>query len=390
MNKKLSEKEIKMVGKLAAEIKREASDKLSLEENMRISLASRVEGIDEKKEIDELCSGIHDFDQLLGQMETDGEKAMIIETLERSGLSQKSMKEQYTILAEGMEAFKADLAAKGYDLGQVKDVVIKKDEEVTEEGLNAMKNAMAEYLEQFALLHGEQEVMEKFFRSIGEDVLEKLLEAYENDEERYYTALAIHILQLQGELEPSLAGMGARGIGVSAAAFIESAKVHIKGILGRIPKDEIMTKLKAIASTALTVLVGVAIVALAYETGKFFALLMTIIFGYGIIGTIASLVVGFLFATAMADALYGLWEDAKEAAEEAKDYMTIKLAMTKIWMREEGIPALKEFWEKLKEKVACLASAITEAGAEEEERPEGHGMERKMASEAERGMAAEA
>ena len=37
MNKKLSEKEIKMVGKLAAEIKREASDKLSLEENMRIS-----------------------------------------------------------------------------------------------------------------------------------------------------------------------------------------------------------------------------------------------------------------------------------------------------------------------------------------------------------------
>ena len=43
MNKKLSEKEIKMVGKLAAEIKREASDKLSLEENMRISLASRVE-----------------------------------------------------------------------------------------------------------------------------------------------------------------------------------------------------------------------------------------------------------------------------------------------------------------------------------------------------------
>ena len=57
----------------------------------------RKEKIDEKKEIDELCSGIHDFDQLLGQMETDGEKAMIIETLERSGLSQKSMKEQYTI-----------------------------------------------------------------------------------------------------------------------------------------------------------------------------------------------------------------------------------------------------------------------------------------------------
>lgn len=365
MNFKLSEKEINMVSELVEEMKKEASDKLSLQENMQISFANRVEESDEKKEVEELCGGIHDFDELLKQMGTDNEKSMIIETLERSGLADRSMEEQYAILAEGLEAFKADLSEKGLDLGGLKDLEIKKDGEITEEDLKIMKDLMAEYLEQFALLHGEPEVMEKFFRSLGEDALEKMLEAYENDEEIYYTALAIHILELQGRLDPAMAGMGARGIGAGTASFIASAKAHIKGILGKISSEEVISTLKKIACAALTILAGAAITVVAFEVGRFFAGLMLILFGYGILGVITSLVFGALGFIGTADGLYGLWEDAVEAVEKAGSFAGEKWNLVKNWISGTCIPALKAFWERVKGAAVCIFSS--QAAAEEEE-----------------------
>lgn len=367
MNFRLTEKEINMVSELAGEMKKEASDKLSLQENMEISFASRVEGIDEKREIEELCSGIHDFDELLKQMGTDNEKNRIIDTLERSGLADKSIEEQYAILAEGMEAFKANLTERGYDLRELQEFEVKKDGEITEGDLETMKDLMAEYLEEFALLHGEPEVMEKFFRSIGEDTLEKMLEAYESDEERYYMALAIHILELQGRLDPAMARMGARGIGAATASFIASAKVHIKGILGKISSEEVVSMLKKIAGAALTILAGVAITAAAYVVGRFFAGLMLILFGYGILGTITSLVFGALGFVSAAEGLHGLWEDAKESAQRAGNYAAEKWNTVKNWIVETAIPALKSFWEKVKGKIACILSSPARTEAEEAE-----------------------
>lgn len=370
MNFKLSEKEINMVSELAEEMRKEACDRFSLQENMQISFADRVEELDEKKEIEELCSGIHEFDELMKQMGTDNGKPMIIETLERSGLAGKSMEEQYAILAQGLQAFQADLTEKGYELGKLKDLEVKTDAEITQEDLNTMKDLMAEYLEQFALLHGEPEVMENFFRSMGEDVLEKMLEACEKDEERYYTALAIHVLVLQGRLDPDMARMGAKGIGAAAASFIAAAKVHIKGILGKISSEEVISTLKKIAGAALTILVGVAITVAAFAVGQFFAGMMLVLFGYGIIGAITSLVFGTLAFIGTADSLCGLWEGAKEAVEKAGNYAADKWNIAKNWIVETCIPALRSFWEKVKEAAAGIFASPAAAETEETEEPE--------------------
>lgn len=153
-----------------------------------------------------------------------------------------------------------------------------------------MKELLAEYLDQFALLHGEPEIMEIFFQSIEGEVSEALLQLYENENEKYYMALAVYILQLQGKLDTVPPETGAEGIGVDVAASVASAKIHIKRILGKISSQEVINALKKIAKAALTIMIGLAIGAAAYIVGKITFIMATAIFGCGIIGTIIAMV----------------------------------------------------------------------------------------------------
>lgn len=382
MNKKLKENEIKMLNDLVREMKQEASDKLSLEENMQISFAARIDNLDEKKEVADICKGIHTFDDLLEQMESADGKELIIETISNSELKNKSIKEQHAILAEALEAFKAELANKGYDLGELRDLVIEKDKEVTEEELDELKEMLAEYLDRFALLHGEHEIIEGFFQSIKGEVSEELLQLYESDEEKYYMALAIYILQLQGRLAAVPPETGAEGIGAGVAASVASAKVHIKGTLGKLSSEEVLDALKKIAKVVLTIMVSLAIGAAAYIAGKFIFFIATLIFGYGVIGTIAALVFTACGTIMTIDGLYEIWEDVKESCEDAKEFALAKMTLVKKWITEEAIPALKQFWKRLKEKVSCCIPGFVGMENEEEEFCEDYSAEEDVVAEA--------
>lgn len=143
MKKVLSENEMKMIEQLTAEIRNEANEELSREENMQISLASRVEDIDEQKEVADICNGIREFDEVMSQLEEGDRVEHIMYVIDSSGLQDKIIKEQFAILAESMEAFQADLISRGYDLGELKELKIEKDREVTEEDLHKLKNQVA-------------------------------------------------------------------------------------------------------------------------------------------------------------------------------------------------------------------------------------------------------
>lgn len=95
MSKRLNEDEIRLVCQLAEELKQEANGNLTIEENMQISLAGRIETVDEQKEVAEICGGIHDFDELLAQLEAEESREQIRKALDTSALGEQAIDWQY-------------------------------------------------------------------------------------------------------------------------------------------------------------------------------------------------------------------------------------------------------------------------------------------------------
>lgn len=393
MKEALTEDKIKMIGQLAEAMKEEADEGLSLKENLQASLADRVDHTDGQKEVEEICRGIHDFDELLEQLESGGGKEQIMEAIYGSGLGDKSMDEQYSILAESLEGFQKDLEGKGYDLGGYEDLRIKKDGVIDENDLKELKNIVAEYLDQFSMLHAGTENMERFFHIIGAEVSEELLKAYEKHVDKYYVALAIYILQVQGEIDFIPLEMGAKGIGVSVSAAIASAKTYIGGILGSISQEEALDILKNIASAGLTLLAALAAGAIVYEVGQIVFLLSIGIWGYSLIGLAIAAVLTLSSQLIVMDFLCDLWEDIKENAADVKEYVlekwedvkeaasgageyaAEKFEMIKYWITEEALPALRSFWENVKEKIVCFIESHTHTKTGEEEELNNYEME---------------
>ena len=66
---------------------------------MQISLAGRIETVDEQKEVAEICGGIHDFDELLAQLEAEESREQIRKALDTSALGEQAIDWQYAVLA---------------------------------------------------------------------------------------------------------------------------------------------------------------------------------------------------------------------------------------------------------------------------------------------------
>ena len=183
MSRKITENEIRMLQELITEIKSEVNPELSLEENMRISLSSRVENIEEEKAVEEICSGIQKFEDILEQLnQKEDRKAFLIEILNQSKLNEKTVQEQYEFLAEVMETFSKEMTEHPeYDLEELESFCIKKEGEITVEDLEQLKELVAEYLDEFSLFHGEGEGIEVsvvLFVTIGKEVHEKITKVY--------------------------------------------------------------------------------------------------------------------------------------------------------------------------------------------------------------------
>lgn len=372
MSRKITEQEITMLQELIAEIKSEVNPELSLEENMQISLADRVENIDEEKAVEEICSGIGEFEDVLEQLnQKEDRKAFIVETLNQSELNEKTVQEQYEFLAGVMENFLKEAAEHPeYDLEELESFCIKKDGEVTVEDLEQLKDLTAEYLDEFSLLHGEIQAFDGLFETMGEEASKKLSEIYENQDEKYYMALAIYILQMQGKLESLSSGMGAREIGAAVAAFFASLKTRIDGLLGKIPWEKVLETLKKIATAALTVFLCVAVAVIVFKVQKIVFFVASAVLGYGIIGILAAAALSVGCGVKTMDWLLEMRNRTTEVALEVKDFVVEKYGVVKQWIMETALPALKDFWQKFKEKVACYIKKWQPAKPDTEEQTE--------------------
>lgn len=353
MSRKISENEIRMIQELVAEIKNERNPEYSLEENLRISLSSRVENIDEEEAVEEICGGIQEFEDLFEQLnKKEDRKAFIVETLNQSELNQKTVQEQYQFLAGVMETFAKEAAEHPeYDLEELDSFCIKKEDDISVEELEELKELVAEYLDEFSLLHGEEQAFDDLFATMGKEASEKLLKAYENQDEKYYMALAIYILQMQGKLESLSSGMGAREIGAKVAAFFASLKARLEGFLGKVPWEKVLETLKRIATAAMTVFVCVAIAIVVFKVQKVVFFLASAVIGYGIIGILAAAALSVGCGIKTMDWLFEMRDRTVEVAKEVADFAVEKYKVVKQWIVETAIPALKSFWQKLKEKV---------------------------------------
>lgn len=355
MSRKITEQEINMLNDLIAEIKEEVNPELSLEENMRISLAGRVENIDEQKAVEEICGGIEKFEEVMEQLDQkEDRKEVLLEIFNESELNQKTVQEQYAILAEVMESFSKEAAEHPeYDLEELESFCIKKDGEISVEDLEQLKELVCEYLDEFSLLHGEESSFDGLFQNMGTEACEKLSKLYENTDEKYYTALAIYILQLQGKLPSLSAGMGAREIGAAVAAFFASLKARIAGFLGKIPWEKVLEILKKIATAALTVFVCVAIAIVVLKVQKVVFFLAAALIGYGTIGVLAAAALSVGCGIQTMDWLIAMKNRTVEVAKEVADFAVEKYKVVKQWIVETAIPAFQAFWKKVKEAVAC-------------------------------------
>lgn len=372
MSRKITENEIRMLQELITEIKSEVNPELSLEENMRISLSSRVENIEEEKAVEEICSGIQKFEDILEQLnQKEDRKAFLIEILNQSKLNEKTVQEQYEFLAEVMETFSKEMTEHPeYDLEELESFCIKKEGEITVEDLEQLKELVAEYLDEFSLLHGEAQGIEVFdglFDTIGKEALEKITKVYEEKDEKYYMALAVYILQMQGKLESLSSGMGAKEIGAAVAAFFASFKARLDGMLGKIPWDKVLEILKRIATAAMTVFVCVAVAVIVFKVQKVVFFLAAAVLGYGVIGILAAAALSVGCGIKTVDWLLEMKERTIEVLKDVKDFTIEKYEVVKKWMIETALPALKEFWKKLKEKVECYRKKWQTATPDTEE-----------------------
>lgn len=382
MNRKISESEICMVQELTAEIKNEVNPDLSLEENMQISLADRIENLDAEKAVEEICDGIHQFEDVFEQLDQkEDRKAFIVDILNHSELNEKTVQEQYTFLAEVMEAFAKEATDHPeYDLDELDSFCIKKDTEVTAEELEQLKELVVEYLDEFSLLHGEEEAFGTLFDTIGKEAQEKLYNIYEN--EKYYIALAIYILQMQGKMKSLSAGIGAKEIGAAVAAFFASMKARLAGALGKIPWEKVLEILKKIATAAMTVFICVAAAVIVIKVQKVVFFLATALLGYGIIGILASAALSVGCGVKTADWLIRMRNQTAEFFEESADFVMEKYEVVKKWVLETALPAWKEFWRKLKERVDCYIKKWQPAKEDTQEQKEEFELEKDVVVEA--------
>ncbi len=378
--REFTEDEIRMIRELAKEMREEANSDLPMEENMQISLAGRVENVDEQKEIAGICAGIRDFDDMMRQLAEEDPREVILRSLADSGLKDKTPEEQYTVLEGTLKTLTAELE-KNPDYKAEVQVSADSDtapDQVTDEALEQLKQKLAEYLDQFALMHGGEAVSEQLFAKLsatmGEDAFGALKDGLADDEQRYYMALSVYILRLQGKLESVPPEMDGHGIGAAVAAFIASARARMEGFFGKISWEDVLAMLKRIASAALTLLICTAIVVTAAKAAEFVFVLSAWIIGYGVIGTAIAAVLAVACGIKLADVLSDLKDDTARTLEELGSFAAEKYWIVRRWIAETAIPRLREFLDHLKytvfhEEEACKEETeeTCEEKAEEEE-----------------------
>lgn len=346
MKNKLTEKEILMVQELAAQMKEEAGNALSLEKNLQNSLASRVEGLDTSVVISDICAGVDEFEAAYKKAQ-DGDINEIIINKLTLALKDKEDLEKYQILTELFETFSRQVNGLCEEELQA-EVDFKTKSEITQKDLQELTIAVAEYISEFALLSIDTEPAKAMLNLLGDEMVEELKDVVWNEQAKYYMALSIYILKVQGKIVSIPADVTAKEIGISAAAFMKSESIKLAGILGKIPWSKVLEKLKVVAAVALALLAAAVVIATSFIVGETVFLLSQAILGFSIIGTIVSVGLALIAGGKTADALVDLSDQVSMAAEVAKEKILEWYEYFSKWLKEKAIPELKTYWNHMK------------------------------------------
>ena len=342
MKSRWTKQELDMAERLAQELQEEEQFDLDKKQSLKDSLMSRIEHVDADRVIEELQAGIDMFHMSFEAVQKDGMEAVAEKTLDEM-LKECKDEEQEEFLFDILSA-----CAQAADR-QVPDGLEEKKD------LSVLKKAVIEYLCEYSVLYLDCETSFKLTEKLGEENIQKLVDAEETFEKEIYMALAVYILKVQGRLENVPAQMTEREIGISVAAAGYKEKTIWEGIAGRLDWKEVEKQLKLIAGTAILALLTVVTVKVAAAGTLLIAGFVHAVVGIGMVGILVGFMMGigaagcFVKKMLQVGEKIGEWTGVNEKGKEVAEQF-------KIWFYESLKPALEEFWKNVAEIAASWTS----------------------------------
>ncbi len=330
---KWNKEQLQTARTLAETMLAEAQTGLTVEQNMKNALASRLEGVDAGLIVDDLCDGIDLFHDGMQKAEEKGTTALVQDVLDQL-LQDKTPDEQATQLSKVLTAC---AQAAGQQPPQTGDA----------SQIPAMRDAICEYFSEYALLHIDCAASAQLMQDLG-DSQQAMWQAEEKRLDERYMALALYIQKATGNLDGVPDELDAKQIGVSAAAALCEQRTILAGILGRVDWDTVRARLKLIAGVAAAALLIVVAAKLALVLGGLTFLFVQAIVGMGIIGTIAAVFLGLVtvkqIVTAGADLV-------QKVAEVTGLDQLVHKGLEKLgnWYQNTLRPAMQAFWERVRQ-----------------------------------------
>ena len=335
---KWTQEQLSAARALAVGLAGEARTDLTVEQNMKNALASRLEGVDADHIVSDLCDGIDAFHQAYEKAQDEGLEALVNASLD-GHLSGKTEDEQadwlYSVLTACAQAVDQPIPERqaGVTAGQLRGMVV-------------------EYFTDYALLHIDCGATEFLVSEL--DGADRLADAEDWAFSERYMALALYLLKSAGDLKGVPAQMGAKEIGASAAAAMCESRVVRDGLLGRIDWEDVKRKLKLIAGAVLTAVILIVAARLAATAFIVTGVLVEAIVGMGVIGSAA----GFLLGIAAAVKIISKGGDIAAAAAIVTGFGEVvreKTGRLSDWYHETFLPAAKNFWQRVRAALSGLA-----------------------------------
>lgn len=340
-NKTWTKEQMEKAEKLVRELMNEAKTEQSVEKNLADSLNSRLD-VDGDKIVSGLKEGIRSFYENYETGKGKGLKALTDEKLS-SMLEGYDENNQRMLLSDIISAC-AEIS--GQEMS---------DEKLQKLSLGELKGMVQEYICEYAILTMDCEAAELIADELKEKDIKALTDAGEKEKQELYTALAIYILKVTGELEDIPAAVSEQEIGVSTAASFETQSAIHEWLLGKLSWEKVKEKLKLIAGAALLTLMAFIALKLAVFTASFIFIIVQAVVGMGIIGTLTACIFGMIHGVSIITPILeaGKWISEKtgisDKVTEGKERLTR-------WYHETIGLRLDAFWEKIKKRIAALVT----------------------------------
>lgn len=345
----LTKEQLKAAEDLAAQLRAEAQPDLTEAENLARSIQMRLENVDAAETVQAFNKGIERFHNLFAWASSRSLSAVVAAELD-GALSGKTEEEQRKLLTSILAGF-AEVTGNALPEGDY--------------DLKILREAVEIYLCEYSAVHLLDP--EALPENMSPETAERLLEVYEQASLEQYTATAIYLLQVTGEVEQIPADLTPAQIGTMAAASLKANKSILSHFLGKINSEEFKRTMKLIAGVAALGLMG----AVAWSAVKVAYTLAAM--GAGALLAKAGISSGFFVKlagmTAGREVMSGVQDYAKSIAQKTG----VSAAAASAWQgirsyyTEKLVPSLSSFWSNLRTRLGVTQkqAVSVEAPAEE-------------------------